>query len=328
MPCREKPIMDLATLAKELHSLESVDKSDFQRQARILQSLWRQEQGIPPGEHRWKTQDGVIRTRPLGSRLPMPWAQESLANFLTDKIREEVRSEVIDQKNSAGKLFGKPRIFNDLLSSQPLCFNLFGELANDLPLASIMVNDFTGGRFSVVVAISFEHSPGRGDPRYLEDRSAFDVFLHCRTATGEEGFVAIEVKYHENMAGKPGAHKPRYDEVADMMGCFSGDRRLLQTAPLQQIWRDHLLAGITRLVDGYADGLFVMLSPRDNHHVSDAVGGYREQLTDSSSFEAWSLEGVVEKLKEHSDAAWIEAFNDRYLAFEKIERLLSKAPGV
>lgn len=33
--------MDLTTLAKELHALESVDKSDFQRHARILQALWR-----------------------------------------------------------------------------------------------------------------------------------------------------------------------------------------------------------------------------------------------------------------------------------------------
>jgi len=319
--------MDLITLAKKLHAFESVDKSDFQRRARILQSLWRQEQDISPGEYRWKTRDGVVRTRPLGSRLPMPWAQESLANYLTDTIKEKVRSEVIDQKNSAGKLYGKPRIFNDLLSSQPLCFNLFGELAHDLPLASILVNDFTGGRFPTVVAISFEHSPGRGDPRYLNDRSAFDVFLHCRTSTGADGFVGIEVKYHENMAGKPGAHKPRYDEVAKIMGCFVDDRRLLQADPLQQIWRDHLLAGVTRVVDGYDDGLFVMLSPRDNHHVSDAMSDYRQQLTDSSSFESWSLEDVVEKLKTHSDAAWIDAFHYRYLAFEKIDRLLSEASG-
>lgn len=126
----------------------------------------------------------------------------------------------------------------------------------------------------------------------------------------------------ENIVGKPAAHKPRYDEVADMMGCFSDDRRLLKTAPLQQIWQDHLLAGITRMVNGYADGLFVMLSPRDNHHVTDAGSGYREQLTGLNSFEAWSLENVVEKLKEHSDAAWIDAFHDRYLAFEKIDRML------
>ncbi len=251
----------------------------------------------------------------------MPWAEKSLANFLTDPIREIVRTEVCNPKSSAGKLFGKPRIFNDLLSSQPLCFNLFGELAFDLPLASTLASKLTAGRFPEVVSVSFEHSPGRSDSRYLEDRSAFDVFLHCRTSSGADGFIAIEVKYHENLAGKPGAHKPRYDEVADRMGCFADDRRLLRSAPLQQIWRDHLLSGITRIVDGYADGLFVMLYPRDNPHVSDAVAAYRTLLTDQSSFAAWTLEDVIGKLRKQSDAQWIDAFHDRYLAFEKIDQI-------
>ena len=152
------------------------------------------------------------------------------------------------------------------------------------------------------------------------------IFSAMRASSSHYG-ARNRVSRRENLAGKPGAHKTRYDEVADMMGCFVYDRRLLQADPLQQIWRDHLLGGITGKVDGYADCLFIMLSPRDNHHVSDAVSDYRQQLTDSSSFESWSLENVVEKLKEHSDAAWIDAFHDRYLAFQKIDRLLSEATG-
>ena len=152
--------MDIRTLAQRLHALEAIDKSDFQRRARILQSLWRGEQGILSGEHHWRTPDGKRNARPLGSRLPMPWARETLANFLTDPIREIVRTEVFDPKTSAGKLYGKPRIFNDLLSSQPLCFNLFGELARNLQLASILASELTDGRFPKVVAVSFEHSPG------------------------------------------------------------------------------------------------------------------------------------------------------------------------
>lgn len=106
--------MDLTAIAKEHHSFEAVDKSDFQRRARILQSLWREGLGIPPGEHHWETRGGVSRARPLGSRLPMPWAQETLANFLTDSIRKIMRTEVCSPKTSAGKLYGKLRIFSDL----------------------------------------------------------------------------------------------------------------------------------------------------------------------------------------------------------------------
>src|SRR5512142_960311 len=129
-------------LAQKVFASEKVDVSAFQRKARVLQSLWRIEQGFDCGAH---VHRGM--SRPLGSRLAMPWAQTHLANFLTENIRSVVAREVLDPHASAGKLFGKPRIFNDLLSSQPLCFNLFAELRFDLNLASTLVASLTGGRF-------------------------------------------------------------------------------------------------------------------------------------------------------------------------------------
>lgn len=310
--------VNLDQLADSLDAFERTDLSEFQRRARVLQSMWRQEHNIPCGEHL-----GPSGARSLGSRLPMPWAQETLANFLSKSVRDIVRTEVCDPVRSAGKLYGKPRIFNDLLSSQPLCFNLFGELTCNLPLASALVSHLSNGRFSEVTSISFEFSPGRGDCRYLNDGSAFDVFLRCRTASDGVGFIGIEVKYHENLAGTAGTHKDRYDEVADRMGCFASDSTSLKSSPLQQIWRDHLLAGITRIEDGYSDALFVILYPWDNPHVSAALSDYRMQLLNSDSFAAWTIEDVIGKLRDLSDATWIDAFSDRYLAFDKIDNRLS-----
>jgi hypothetical protein len=170
---------------------------------------------------------------------------------------------------------------------------------------------------------NFLTEPGRGDARYLNDRSAFDVFLGCRTAAGGRAFIGIEVKYHENLVGTDGRHQARYDEVADRMGCFLDGREPLKSSPLQQIWRDHLLAGITRIVDGYADAVFAVLYPRDNPHVSAALNDYRKQLSNSNSFAAWTLEHMVSQLRDLSDASWIDLFSDRYLAFDKIDSRLS-----
>jgi hypothetical protein len=306
--------MNLDQLAASLDVFERVDTSEFQRRARVLQSMWRQERGYACGKHY-----GPRGARPLGSRLDTPEA-EALANYLTKAIRDVVNKEVCDEKASEGKLYGKPRIFNDLLSSQPLCFNLFGELRCDLPLASAVVNSMTDGRFTAVTKIDFEWSPGRRELRYLNDRSAFDVFLRCRTAAGGKGFIGIEVKYHENLKGPPGEHKGRYEEVADMMGCFKNFIGPLKKSPLQQIWRDHLLAGITRIADGYDDGLFVTLYPEDNLDVANALGDYRAQLLNEGSFAAWTLEKFVGHLRKGSDVEWVGLFVDRYLAFDKIDR--------
>ena len=46
--------MTLRELAKRYSALEAVDKSDFQRSARILQSMWRAEQGYEIGELKTK----------------------------------------------------------------------------------------------------------------------------------------------------------------------------------------------------------------------------------------------------------------------------------
>jgi hypothetical protein len=79
--------MTLADLAKSLNAYERVDVSAFQRRARVLQVLWRQEQDLDPAER--------------GSRLAAP-AAEALKNFLTETVRDVVRTEVMDPLTSAG----------------------------------------------------------------------------------------------------------------------------------------------------------------------------------------------------------------------------------
>lgn len=306
----------LDDLARHYDAFERVDKSTFQRQARVLQSIWREEQGFPIGVQRSRA-----NVRPLGSRLKMPWAENTLANYLTDTIKDVVRLEVLDPAKSAGKLYGRPRIFEDLLSSQPMAFNLFGELQNDLGLASVVFRSLTNGRVQTVSSIDFEYSPGRGDPRYTGDRSAFDVFATYTTSNGMSGFAGIEVKYHENLIGEPATHRNRYDELARLMGCFREDHLdHLKHQPLQQIWRDHLLAGSILAANDYSDGFFVFLYPGQNGHCSEAVRQYSECLSDFKSFAPWTLEMVCDAIKETAQVSWVETFIARYLRFEKLDR--------
>ncbi len=297
----------------ELFHVEVADDNAFQRRARLLQSIWREQQNYPIGIH---------KERPLGSRLAMPWAQETLSNYLTDTIRHVVICEVKNKARS-GKVISEPRIYDNLLSSQPLCFNLFAELQNDLDLATKVFDRLTASRSARVTGIEFEHSPGRGDRRYLADGSAFDVYVTYRTKSGKNGFVGIEVKYHENLNDNPASHKPRYDEVANSMGCFlTSKRSALMTRPLQQIWRDHLLAGVLRQVDIFDDGFFVFLYPEGNMNCQNAVQSYLNCLTSTDSFAVWTLESVTNAVLQATTAKWVHDFADRYLNFGKIDALL------
>jgi len=302
--------VNLTELARKHHSFVSSDNA-FQRRARVLQALWREEQGLRIGKH---------RGRPLGSRIAMPEAKDDRSNFLTDTIRKAVWDEVLGPDRDGDKLYGQPRIFNDLLSSQPLCFNLFAELKDNDTLASKVFATMTKGRVGKVIHIEFEHSPGRGDPRFTGDRSAFDVYVEHET-NGKRGFIGVEVKYHEGLGDQPAPHRARYDEIAAAMKAFRDDGEKLKNKPLQQIWRDHLLAGSLLLDDrsDFDDGMFVFLFPKDNDRCSNAVAAYRACLAHEKTFAAWTLEDMATAIKACGAGAWIDAFVDRYLAFDKLE---------
>jgi hypothetical protein len=278
-----------------------------QRQLRLRQALWRERSALPIGAH---------RGRPLGSRLPMPFAQDTLANYLTETVRDVVRAEVLDPHKSAGKLYTQPRIFEDLLSSQPLCFNLFAELQRDLALASRAFAVLLGQPDVRVMGIEFEHSPGRGSERFTGDASAFDVFVRYEFGESARGFVGLEVKYAETMQQPPARHRARYEAVADAMGVFVPEARpRLREAPLEQLWRDHLLAGSLLLdeASGFARGAFAVVYPSENVSVADAAQAYRGCLRDDAGFRAWTLEELLDVFARCGDGPWVGEVRGRYL---------------
>jgi len=91
----------------------------------------------------------------------------------------------------------------------------------------------------------------------------------------------------------------------------------LRQQPLQQIWRDHLLAGAHLHADRFGDGFFVFLHPQENAHCADAIQRYRACLSNERTFAVWTLEGVLATIGQHTTAGWSTLVLDRYLDFAK-----------
>lgn len=316
----------LAAMAKR-YQVKVTGDSTFQRRARLLQALWRERRGIDPGPRtRRRAVKGVVEPPEgvLGSRLPMPYAEHELVNFLSPDIRQLVRDELAANEAEKDprfhKLFGWPRLVDDLLSSQPMCINLFGPLALDLDAATRVARRLWPDRVDTVTAVRFEHSPGRGDPKYLDNRSAADALIEHTTPAGGVGIIAIETKYHEDLRGTPATLKPRYAEVADASGAFRPDRRAdVEKLPLQQIWLDHLLALAWQQADGLDAALFVLAYPSLNEPVATAGAAYASCLVEGDdSYQAATLEKVHAAIAAEVDRPEIAAFADRYLAFDTV----------
>ena len=176
----------------EAHSAYVRGDNAWQRRARLHQSLWRQGRGLASGKHNGQA---------LGSRLDLPDADPpKLSNYLSSQARHQVELAVHEAAQT-GALLTRPRLWVDLLSSQPLCFNLFGPLADDYTLATRVLS-MLWPDIRAVRDVRFEWSPGRGDKLYAGNRSAFDVFVDYDGRRGRS-FLGIEVKYHEDLTGTP-----------------------------------------------------------------------------------------------------------------------------
>jgi hypothetical protein len=310
------------------HRVYEPSDTRFRASARLLQALWREDRQLPIGSH--INRDGS--TRKLGSRISIA-AGRAGANFLSPEVAYHVRREVAYRE--LGALIDEHRLWTNLLSSMPLCFNLLGPMALDLRLATRVLHLVCPDLEKAIVrAIWFEHSPGRGVPSLTSDGTAFDAFLTYETGHGRTGFVAVEVKYTETGHEPAPTLRPRYDKIAQTSRLFTDPvSRILRVNPLQQLFREHCLAQAMLMRKDYDEGRLVVIAPRLNHLTQNSVSAYQGQLQEPSpgqvGFQNICLEQVIEAiaaagLEEYARALY-RRYCDWWLVDGEIELALAEA---
>lgn len=242
---------------------------------------------------------------------------------MTKGIFEIVKFEV-ENKHIDGKVIKEPRIWNNLLSSQPLAFNIYGELKRDLELATSVFRElYTDREINKITAIEFEYSPGRRNTKYTGDSSAFDVFVEYENKLDQKCFFGIEVKYAEELNDEPATHKKSYVSISKKSEIFEmSNLPRLKQKPIQQIWRDHLLTlSLFVTNNDYIIGDFIYLYPSENLNCKSAIEKYISTFNESTDayFKPLTIEKLVKTIKNHCSDKWIIDFENRYLKFEKIK---------
>ena len=160
----------------------------------------------------------------------------------------------------------------------PLTFNLLAPWGHALERASSYLIELLPAFTGAARQLLFEHSPGRGNPKYTGDYTAFDALIRYSDGHGRNGFVAFEIKYSESMREPMPELKPRHAELSDASGLFTEPAAAaLRTNPLAQFWRENLLA--QSMIDNglYDEGYLVTIAPALNYHVQDAAEVYQAQ---------------------------------------------------
>lgn len=290
----------------------------FKSAARLLQALYREDRNLPIGS--FLDIDG--KRKRLGSSINRQAGREG-SNFLSPAIVQIVHRELVYRE--LGAMYDTARLRQNLLSSMPLAFNLFGLLKRDLAFARRVIAELLPGFMHDVTSVQFEHSPGRGNPRYTADHSAFDVIIRGTTRNGLRAFIAIEVKYTENMQDLlPRTFSERYTDLAVSSGLFADvDLTGLWRNPVQQLFREHCLAQTILDTDLADVGLFVLLAPALNHLAHEAAKAYATYLapprTGHAQFITLTIDRTIEAIAAAGLGAYAQQLHRRYLDFWQVD---------
>jgi hypothetical protein len=269
----------------------------FRRTVRLHQARWREAHGHPIGSQPIAPGRGKP-SRPVGSRLPLDYARETAASFLTAGAREAVRARmsVVEPHQTVDH----QRLWAELLWSPALAFNLFGDLAADLALADEAVRAWWPGAPGSVSEVRFAHSPGRLDPGFLNSLRAFDAVFVLHLDDGSQGIVCVDVKYHE--WAKPEIPRPgnvaRYVEVAERSGAFATGAidEMKGRSGLATLWLEHLLllSMLQHASNTWSWGRYVVVHPAGNTDYAGGCERYRGLLANDSTFSSMTLEGLLD----------------------------------
>ena len=290
------------------------EMTELRRRLRYHQARWREAHGYPIGSQPIGPLPAGKVARPVGSRLPLDYARDTGANFLTAGALDAATART--RTKEPRQTFDAQRLWADLLSSGALCFNLFGDLAADLGLADRALHAWWRDVPGRVEEVRFAHSPGRLDLAYIGSLVVWDAAFMLDLGDGTKGIVAVDTKYHERIKReipKP-ARLARYVAVSERSGAFApGAVDVIKDSDLVVMWLEHLLTlSMLQHPSGtWTWGRYVVVHPADNVDFAEASARYRALLVDPSTFASVTIEELLDPGV--LPAATTAALRDRYL---------------
>jgi hypothetical protein len=270
--------------------------TEFRRRLRYHQAKWREASGHLIGTNPIVPKPGGS-VRLVGSRLPLDYARDTGANFVTPAALEAARARAsfIERHQS----FDHQRLWADLLWSPAMAFNLFGDLAADPRLADRAVHAWWPDAPGKVSEVRFAHSPGRLDLAYIGSLVDFDVVFVLELRDGARGMIALDIEYHDRIQRhlpKP-ARLPRYLEVTSKSGVFGPEAvEAVNGTKLLVMWLEHILilSMLQRPNGEWVWGRYVTVYPAGNTDYADASAQYRDLLVDGSTYTSMTVEELFD----------------------------------
>jgi hypothetical protein len=298
----------------------------FTAKARMLQSIYRVmdckeiSMGVGPNEHPAKGKKPAY----YGNMLVN--GEITGKNFLFPETFEYAKKRVLEKKPR--ETIDKYRLFNNLLSSMPMTFNLFHPLMmlkEKFPfhIAEILRSVFPGLPIYKVDDILIEFIP-TPIKNYTNDKTAMDAAILFSDTENRKYLIAIEVKYTDSLGSNKASDNESKFKIASESGLFTvlGLAKVKENCP--QIYRNFLLTEKYRMVHKLEDSYSFVLAPKGHPTTETEIKSLKNYLKREHKYkiESITLEDFMEELYEvcpYEFLDWIGKFRDRYLNFNTID---------
>ena len=251
--------------------------------------------------------------------------EESGANFLEKYIFEHAKERIRDRKPY--ETFDEDRMFNNLLSSQPMAFNLFCPLRKLLEENRIAVTKAIQAALphysiAMVTAVELEFIPYNYQ-NLTGDKSAMDAIVKYRNFEGKECFIAIETKYSENLGSNAASFMKlsgeKYEEKKNVyfekihdLNLFLPDiesKLRSKDVKLTQLYRNFILSETYGKKEGYISHSIV-LAPAGHPSTVKEIETLQSQLLPQckDKIRAVHLEDFVDSLIKETGGEYKKVF--------------------
>lgn len=298
----------------------------FTKKARLLQSWYRVE--IAKQKHcgPWqKNRDCVGSTLVDG--------ESTGANYISPKAFAYALERLEDKKQREPYLVIEPyRLLNNMLSSQPMCFNLFSDLRAGVQSGckdaqEVLAAIFAEAPIATVREVTVEVPP-QPPERYINDKTAFDAFIRYEDESGRFGLVGVETKYSDSLGTNEAKVVEQQRAIARELHLFDDDD-LYTALKFDQIVRNLLLTLVYGERHGFTHAINFVLGPAADTKTPKRVEYLKQRLSPQyrDRIVFVSLEEVVERgltVAGPLYADHLRRFHARYLDFSQIDDLAPK----
>lgn len=306
------------------------DSDPLTRRCRLLQSWYRVEVAKQAECGPWRKGAQCVGSSLVDGR-------GTGANFISLAALAYARLKVAEKKMNRDLTIDEHRLYNNMLSSQPMCFNLFADLKLGVDAcwrnsSEVLAAMFADSGIAQVGSVEVEMIPCPTSA-YIDDKTAFDALIHFQGKNGKPGIAAIETKYSDKLGGNVATKQERKYQVADDLGLLTSEGRIwYQQHGFDQVARNLLLTLAYAREKEIPEAINYVLGPECDAQTPEIIASLQRRLTPKYQDRIiWlPLETAVERGLAMASAYHIDhlkRFRERYLDFGQIEHLLPFPPS-